>query len=318
MFGPITQYQTYLKLAADALGAKGTWQASMGDLLATPLLADLAYMTVSDGRRYYTLGDTRRTERKINNQVSISFEALDLQDVSKRKNITIDPPLTVSERPTPVAHTKVVAELSDQIKLISDNWDSFGIDWSEKLAKNNDIDVIVRAILLTQLLKTQQTVTSWSAGATGDTYDRIINDLTREEPDQLPWQDASRITEGTRRSLKQILDSVPAAASAKQKLSDAHHALFKSILLDEYATGVLLRDEQGNWRVEAASAPSGDAVVYTVIPGTPAPAADPASQPAPVPGSMLKVATFTAGKFTADPVALRNVPQGSIAYLVRP
>ena len=73
------QYADYLKRAGDAMGDQGPWKTTLEPLTSNPLLGDLGYMEVSDGRRYLTQGDAKRTEHTINGQVSVTFETLNLR-----------------------------------------------------------------------------------------------------------------------------------------------------------------------------------------------------------------------------------------------
>ncbi len=321
--GPAAQYADYLHRAIDALNDKGTWQTAFADLIATPVLSELGVMKISDGRQYYVLGNVRRVERKINGETSVSFESLNLKDLTKRITITVDPPQTVSDSATPAPHTQAVAQIVESLKLINeDNWETYGIDLTDQLVHNPQMDLIVKAILLLPAMKTQQAVTG---DALDDVYTKSIDELSRQTPDQLPWLDPSKITDGTRNAIKHALDAIPPAAGIKKKLADAHTALFQSLLPDSAGTGVLLKDDRGAWQVYTRIMPVRGEKVWAVIPpastapaaGSPAPAAT-AAAPAANPGSMLLVGTVPADAFVLDDAALRTVPQGTIVYLTNP
>ena len=72
----------------------------------------------------------------------------------------------------------------------------------------SDVDPIVKAILLVPALKTENNLTN---GMLGDTYERTLADLSRQEAEQLPWLDPTKIPESTRKSLTQIMADMPAA-----------------------------------------------------------------------------------------------------------
>ena len=257
-------YGDYLKHAIDALAEKGTWQTALADFLASPMMTDVAFMDISDNRHIYTLGDIKRVDRKMNNQISVTFEALDptpddkgSYDFTKRVKVNIEPPLSVVSGPNPAPHTKVVSEIADQLKLVSDgNWETFGIDLTEKLARNESMDPIVRAMLLQVIMKTQQDVAGGSTGM-GDLYEKPLSDLGRQNPAQLPWWDPAKITDGTRKALKAAVDAIPPAATVKQKLMAGRATLFKSMALENMAAGVLLKDDAGAWTVSSKALPVG-------------------------------------------------------------
>ena len=313
-----TQYTDYLKRAVDAMGDKGPWQTTLQPLADNPLLGDLSYLDVSDGRRYLVQGDPKRVEHKINGQTSVSFETLNLRpdtdgklDYLKKIPIAIDFPLKVSDAPILTPHTKAVREMADALKTISDaNWDTFGTDVADRLARNDQMDIVVKAILLQQLLKTEVAVTG---AMLGDTYDRTIDALTRQKPDELPWPDASKITDGTRKGIKTIVDEMPPANTVRQRLAAAKSALFKSLALDLAGTGVLLKDDSGNWVLHTRATPVNGLTLLTIVPG-PAPAG---TAPATPSSSLVQVGNTANARFVLDPAALRNTPQGSIVFLAR-
>ena len=310
-----------------SLNDKGTWQAAFADLIATPVLSELGIMQVSDGRQYYVLGNVRRVERKINDETSVSFETLNLKDLTKRITITVDPPLTVSDSPIPAPHTKVVADIVESLKLINeDNWETFGINLTDRLVHNDQMDLIVKAILVLPAMKTEQAV---SGDTLEEAYAKPIDELSRQTPDQLSWLDPSKISEGTRNAIKRAMDAIPSAASVKQKLANAHHALFQSLLPDSVGMGVLLKDDLGAWQVYTRAMPVRGERIWAVIPASASaapvavatqasPATTAASAPVINPGSMLLVGTVPADTFVLDDSALRTLPQGSIVYLTTP
>ncbi len=223
MTATATAYIDYLHKVSDALDEKSTWQTAMADLFSNPMLSDLAYLETSDGQRFYVLGDIKRTERSMNGQVSVNFEALNPSDVTKRMLVSVDAPAKlVTAKPVPAPHTKVVAEMSEQIKVIdSNNWDTWGIDAADSLLKNKQISPIVQAIIILQLLKTENSIADW---AIGDTYTQAITELSREKPDQLPWIDPARIAPATLKSIQGTLDAIPPAATVKAKIAAARMA----------------------------------------------------------------------------------------------
>jgi hypothetical protein len=297
-------YADYLRHAVETLADKGTWQTALADFLASPMMTDVAIMEISDGRRIYTLGNINRVDRRMMNQLSVTFEALDPADVTKRVKINIDPPLAITSGPTPAPHTKVVSDIADQLKLISEsNWETFGIDLADRLLKNDAMDSVVRAMLLQQVLKTQAEVAGGETGI-GGVYDKPLADLSRQTPAQLTWWDPSRITDGTRKALKQITDEIPSAASVKTKLAASRAAMFKEMALEKPAAGVLLKNDAGEWAVYSNELPVGAQTVWAVIPGAEA-------------AALVQIGAAGAGKFVLQEAPLRNLPQGTIVFIAR-
>ena len=310
-----TAYADFLRRAVDAMGDKGPWQSAFADIISSPIYSGLGIMEVSDGRRFYTLGDIKLAESKLMAQITVRFEAIDLkpdsegkQDLQKRTTITIDSPLTVSAAPKPAPHTKVVAEIADDLKVITEkNWDSYGIDLTDRLVRNDQIDLVVKAILVQQALKTQVAVAPGAAGV-GDTYDRALSDLARQQPELLPWLDPARISDGTRKALKTVMDDLQKTppAAVKAKLAANKTAFFKSVVMDLAGVGVLLKDDAGAWILNSRINPGNGATVWAV------------TKTAGQTPALTLVGTAAAGKLVLDDQALRAVPQGSIVYIARP
>jgi hypothetical protein len=327
------QYVEYLKRAIDTLSDKGPWQTSLDPLLTNRLLKDLTYLDISDGRRFYALGDPGRTEHRMNTVVSVSFDTINLKpdadgkiDYTKSVKITIDPPLKVSEAVQLAPHAKFVADLTDSLKTLNDaNWDTFGIDVADKLARHDQMDVVVKAILLQQVLKTQLAVTG---GMMGDIYDRTLDALARQKPDELPWPDPTKITEGTRQAIKATIAEMPKADAAKQRLAAARTALFTSLTLNVIGPGMVMKDDAGAWVLYTRAAPETKAQVWAIVPASTTPPAPPAATPAtgsaPAPAitqppmNLVLVGTAADARFVLDNAALGNVPQGSIVLITRP
>ena len=148
--------------------------------------------------------------------------------------------------------------------------------------------------------------------------------LSRQSLDQLPWQDPSRISDGTRTAIRQAVAELPTPTSVKQKLTNGKLALFKSLAFDSLGSGVLLKDDNGAWHVNSRVPVANGCMVWTVVPpATSAPAAPattgPDAPPVPVnPGSLQLVGTVNAGKYELNENALRGIPQGNIVFITRP
>ena len=137
------------------------------------------------------------------------------------------------------------------------------------------MDVVVKAILLQQILKTELAVTGTMLG---DTYNRTLDALARQKPDELPWPDPAKITDGTRKAITTIIDDMPPAAAVRQRLAAAKSALFKSLTLDVAGTGVLLKDDAGLWVLYSRATPVNGLTLWALSP-TPAPAPAPPPRP---------------------------------------
>lgn len=303
-------YIDYLKRAAEALAEKGTWQTAFADLLGTPMMSELSYMDCSDGKvstRYYVLGDIKLKLPKINGVVTPTFETLNPKDLTKRITVSIDPPMKLlTEKPVLVPHAKFASEMADAIKLIDEsNWDTYGLDLTDKLIKNAEIDIVVKAILLQQTLKANELVAGW---AIGDVYATAERELARQKPEDILWIDAAKVGAGTKKALQATMDAVPPAATVRQLLAAKKAELAKAMAPDVQGTGVLLKDSGGNWEIAARAGMREGNVAWVIVPSATA------GQPA----SLVRVGTVGGGKITLNETVLGGAVQGTMVYLTKP
>jgi len=257
--------------------------------------------------RYYVLGDPKIKYPKINDQVTPTFEALNVKDLTKRITVSIDPPFKlVNDKPVLVPHAKFATDMADAIKLIDEkNWDTYGIDLTDKLVGSADMDIVVKAILLQQTLKVNELVAGW---AIGDIYEKAEKELARQKPEDIPWIDEAKVGAGTRTALVATISAAPPAAKVKQLLEARKAELAREMAPDVQGTGVLLRDDRGKWEL-ATRAGMIDGNIAVVI------------EPSPRPGHpalLVQVGTVSGGKVVLDPRALAPVPQGTIVYITKP
>jgi len=319
-FAAVKGYSDYLQRAVDALGSPGTWQTALAPILGNTLLRDLSVVEVSDGRKFYTIGDIQRKEQKFNGQVTaVTFLSIntkpgdngivDYLNPQLRQTVVIQAPAHMAD-PIPAPHAKVVSDLAEAIKTVSQsNWDTLGVDLADKLARNDQMEIVVKAILLQQTLKTEQAV---GGDLLGDIYDRTLDSLTRQKAEDLPWPDPSKVSDDTRKAIKKIIDDMPAASTARQRLATSRSLLFKALSPDIVGMGVLLKDDGGAWGVQTHATPLNGQVVWAVMP-----AGEPAAADKPAPTTLTMVGAGAGGKFILDESALRNVPQGNIVFITR-
>ncbi|MCL2640664.1 MAG: hypothetical protein FWD53_07460, partial [Phycisphaerales bacterium] len=310
-------YIDYARRAANAIAKNGTWQVDFNDIINTPLLAELSVMQTSDRQQFYVLGDIDLKLRTLGTQKTHTFKAIDPNDLTKRKLVTVDHPakiLNANEKPIKVPHAKVIANIADDIKQVDENnWEIWGIDLIERLRNNKEFEkdntIVVQAILIQQALKSMNTVAGW---ALGDTYRSVSDALARQNLDQLVWWDLERpekITEKTRDALRDTIAKIPPAADVKKLLADKKTQLFRRLLLEPAAMGVALKDDTDNWFV---TAPAGSILdgnrPYAIVPGsTPTSAA-----------SLLRVGQIANGKLELYTKTMQDLPQGSLIYIVKP
>ncbi len=298
--------------------ALGSWDLALSDFFANPLLSQLQYMERSDGRRFYVMGDIKRQDLKIQDQVTVVFQALDPKDASKRVPVLVDPPLKlITETPLPAPHTKLVQALAQEINQIDPtNWETWGIEAAERIRNAEDLDIVVRAVLLQRILKAELQI---AGPEVGDIYGPTMASLEKQKPDDVPWLDPSAVPDNTKRDLASIFAAMPSADSAKAQIAKNRAAMLRIVKFDITGLGVLLK-QSDQWTVVAKAALPPTGVLYTVLPGEGASATGEVATtgPAAVPGALLQIGTVDQGKATVDAATASRAPQGSIVYILAP
>ncbi|MEI8196613.1 MAG: hypothetical protein WCI73_11945, partial [Phycisphaerae bacterium] len=304
-------YQEYLGHAAEALAEKGggVWQQALRDLLDLPLISELAYVETTGGKRYYVLGDYKPKERRINDQVSLTFDALNPRDFAKAITVTIDPPdKLVTEKPVPLPHVALAAGIAEKIKLVDEkNWETFGLTVADRLSKATEADLIVRATFLQVVLRTQIQLTGQFLG---DTYERAARDLARQELDKVVWYDPERpVPEATLKAVRGVFVSLPATTEVTDLMARNKKRILAQLHIKVIGLGVLLRDQGGGGkpviRTNAALA-AGD-TMWALVAGNTG-----------VVARLVPVATVPRSTPMLDPGALAGLPQGTPVLVVRP
>lgn len=245
---PATAYANYLTSALAALADKpgdGTWAKAFHDLLDMPLLTELSYLETNAGNRYYLLGEYKPREHRINDQVTLSFEALNPRDFTKTTPVTVEPPLKLTTaKPQPMPHTLLAQEISEQLRQIDEkNWENFGITLAAKIAATPAADPVVRAQFLQTTLQAQLQI---SGPFLGDIYERTLRDLARQEPEKLIWYNQDKpLSANTVRALEDIFSHLPKPVEVLARLKQNKNLAFADLHWNQVGTGVILHDVAG-------------------------------------------------------------------------
>lgn len=329
-------YASYLEQMAAATAVQNSWQVAMADVLASPMVADLHYLETTEGTKYYVMGNPGIRRQQLNDRITFAFEALDPQNLSRRRQITLVPPRALkSDKPTPAPHAAYARTLGELLKAVDrTNWETFGPDLIDRIVAEEKIDVVVKATLLRDALTATAKAASWAASGA---YDKVLGDLVRQRLDEVIWFDLDRpVAEVTITNLRRIFQSVPKAAAVKPVIAAKRAELVRSLQPMFGGVGMLLRDDAGKWIIQTRNpsklAPAALAIVPPAgwVPSTGAESPTTARaggfpESAPVPaagagtsGTFVAVATWKADRLVVDEAALRDLPEGTMVFLTKP
>jgi len=323
-------YADYLQQAIDAMAVQNTWQTSMNDVLTSPLISDLKFVQTTDGRRYYVMGPLNARKTELNDRITYTFDSLDPQNLTHKRQITLLPPNTLTnETPQPMPHAVFTQALAEQLKTVDhSNWDTFGIDLAAQIAGAQQIDQVVKAILLRDAVTATDKSISW-AGI--DAYEKPASDLARQKLDQVVWYDTEHpVAPALIGNLTRIFNEIPKAADVKKLLADHKAELFKTLRPKFGGYGLLLRDDAGKWTVRTRGVPASGATAVVIIPtpghaaastpaaSQPADAGPPTSAPAVDSSKFVTVAEWKNGVWIVDDSAVTDLPQGTLLLIAKP
>jgi hypothetical protein len=319
-------YADYLQQAADAMAVQNTWQTAMNDVLTQPLISDLKFVQTNQDVRYYVMGPLNPRKTQLNDRITFTFDSLDPQNLAHKRQITLLPPTAlINETPQPMPHAAFAQALAEQLKTVdASNWDTFGIDLAAQIAGAQQIDQVVKAILLRDAVTGTDKSLSW-AGI--DAYEKPAADLTRQKLDQVVWYDTEHpVSPALIANLTRIFAEVPKAADIRKQL-EAHKAdLFKTLRPKFGGYGLLLKDDAGKWTVRTRGVPAAGAGAVVIVPtiGHAAPAAPqpadagPTSGPAVDSSKFVQVAEWKNGGWVVDDSAVTDLPQGTLLLIAKP
>jgi hypothetical protein len=304
--GEATAYAGYLRQTARSLADKGTWATALADLMGNQMMTDLSYLETSAGKRYYTLGDINRKEVP---RVGTTFEAVDPKNLAKRVPVFIVPPITL-KTPLPVlaGHAVLARRLADELKQIDENnWETWGTDAIDRVMKATDIEPVVQAILLQDMIKTNKEVVGW---ALPGIYERAEAALARLDLPSIVWLDPDHpVSDTVKQAIQRAIARIPPGAQVKQAYAARRGAMYKALSLTVVGNGLLLRTDAGAWTIATPAPPADDAIALAI---GPMPPTGPQSAP------LVLLGRAKAGQFAIDATSLRDIPEGSLVFIVPP
>jgi len=303
----LENYAYYLDQAASAMAVKGSWEAAFANLLASPLITDLKVLTASNGNRYYVMGPLNLRNANVGALKMISFDAIDPANLVKRKTITLAPGVTLNnnDQPESLPHSRFAENLSAELKAVGpDTWENFGIKVIDEIARDKQMDAVVRAMFLEQALQTTVQIAGWQLA---DVYGPAIRDLARQQLANIVWFDTAKpVPDATLAALRQICESIPKPEVAMKGMKDNKAKLAADLVCRISGTGCLMKDDHGAWMVYPSGTVDAGSTVWVL---GPAPAAE--GQPCP----WVKIASYDGGKFTVEEAAAADLPEGTFVFI---
>ena len=235
-------YADYLTRAKQAMAEDSPWKANLRDLMSGPLMRDLQSVRTSEGKVYYIPTGAKITK----DSMGISAEVVLTSDVTKLTRKSIKNAVGEVQPSPQVALSNDVLDM----KFDRSRWDTFGIEVAEMIRSRADVDPILRATLLEEVLK-QAKKANWGLD---DELDTMLDSLSRYKPSDLLWMDPDdAAANASRAKIQKALDQIKSLASLKKRMEEKRQAMAQAIPLHFVGYGIALRTEKGNnWEVRTA------------------------------------------------------------------
>jgi hypothetical protein len=259
-------YVTYLRLAQQMTAADGPWKKGYRDLLNNPLVHDLQMVETQDGKtRYYTLGNINYKHPTANGQIiSEEFDAVTSSDVSKRTHISLrlggEKGFLKYTTPVPSPQAVFAEDATRRIDAMTlSNWEQLGPQIVGQLASREDMNLVLRSILLQNALQTCQPVLDWAGDSACKT---VMDGLAKQGLDNVEWLDpdnppAPSLTD----SLKDLLGAISSTERMVTIVARQRELALQGVPASLKVQGVVIRNPSG---LRLSIPPEGPGMAYAI------------------------------------------------------
>jgi hypothetical protein len=244
MIDAVKAYQAYLKLGLDTAAPDGPWKGKLTRLLDNPVVGKLYYLETPDGKKYYVAA--RGTPVKDNTlpgggHKDYTFDAITSPDLTNPTAVTEELLKTVTPARSPQAlFAEAAGNRIDGLGY--HDWDVFGVDVVQQLVSQNDMNPVLRAILLQHVLQLNQPVAVWSGE---DGFGKASDDLVGQNVEDIEWLDPRHPPdESVLNKLRKTIDQIPLVlASARKEVLDRRNAVLQAARITIAGEGILLKEK---------------------------------------------------------------------------
>ncbi len=297
-------YVTYLSAGMQATAPDGPWKKSYRDLLLNPLVHDLKMMETSrTHRRYYVRDNPDMAIERLNEEVvGQKFDAVLSSNLSKLGKIHLNAPdLLVSTTPANSPQSEYATAMLTQLNGFDfDGWDSFGARAIDSLLHKQEMDVILKAILLENLLQLSQSNLDWTESGTA--CKQVAEALVAQHVEDIEWLNPDRPpNDALKRDVMRVIGQMPDAKMIAAQIEKHRQAIFSAVPPAPAIAGTFLRTDDG-WRIEGPVGASAASVAYAIDAS----------------GKLVELARHQENQWKFDAKNAESVPEGSLVFVASP
>ena len=294
-------YTAYLSAGIQAVGPDGPWKKSYRDLLLNPLVHDLKMMeTRRTHRRYYVRDNPDMAIERLNEEaIGQKFEAVLSSNLSKLGKIHLNAPdLLISTTPANSPQSEYAAAMLTQLNALDfDGWDSFGARAIDSLLRKQEMDVILKAILLENLVRLSQSTLDWTES--GAISKRVADGLVAQNIEDIEWLNPDKPpSDALKRDVMRLIGQMPDTKMIAAQIEKHRQAIFSAVPPTPAIAGSLLRTDDG-WRIEGPVGTSVASVAYAIDAS----------------GKLVELAHHQGNQWKFDTKNVQGVPEGSLVFI---
>lgn len=298
MLEPATSLTTYLEKADSSLQSDSTWQENLTKVMRSAVM-HLVWFKTKDGRRYYmTQGQELR-----DTSVGLTATLMLTPDTSKVTQKLFRPgTLDKDEKARPSPQSILAKSILEKLMDVGmDNWDIFGMEVSQAILDNAEMDPILKVILL-ELILSDVGRHCWGAeeGVLG-----VRERLARLQVTEMSWMDPDNAQANmSRPQVTGVLKKLEPFSKLRDQVLAKRRGLLASLDVGGRNRGVAVQGEAG-WEVLAP--PGAMPIECTLWVVVQAPQSDRKV--------LRKIGTVRDGKTTIEPATMAGVPEGSMVFI---
>jgi hypothetical protein len=236
-----SDYLAYLTVAKKAISDKGPWRNDYKLALASPLVAELFRVKITNGKTYYLFP---AKDNPRSSSIGTSFAAITSADISKTAPMEFKPGFVGKSEPSPQSlFAKAwLARIND---FQDDAWDTFGLEAAHGITVQPEMDDLVRLVLLSKTFASLRQC-AWGL----DDIDSLARQIeSKAVSDDAIWLNPDDPEAPARRNAAtDLISKLPSMDDLIQRVKKKRQAMFKPLQFEVISNAVVL--QQGTeWQI---------------------------------------------------------------------
>lgn len=225
----------------------GPWKQRLPELMRAPAFRELGVADTTDGRRFYVVGDADRRETSLGTSVRVALTP----DLSRLTPMDFPSGVLGPVRLSPQAGlaNRLVSLLAD---FDFETWELFVLDVVETIQRADDVDAVLRGVLLGLVLDRYQA----AVGPLAPELEALRAQLALQADNAANWMNPDdRAAQRSREALKEVFAKPIDFAALRRAKSQRRERLGRGISQRILSHALLLTNDQGEPALRLGSVP---------------------------------------------------------------